>query len=174
METIGNLTPLQTKVYTELLVASTAASEEDRWRTQRQLVDAVNADQEVGETLSYSEDDYNHCRKLWSVVNAINQSGCVDKIIVTKRYRYKLGTSRDCDEYFAKQRKDALKKLARITFPKRRAMADGQGILTGDDMVMRWLESLLPEAREAIEEEAGKQSSIDVNKKQIGGNSDGN
>lgn len=162
----NGLTPIEWFIYRYIRNKSLSADENDKWTTQRELVDAVNCDLSLGEQLEYNEDDYNHCRKLWTIINRINQSGRIQKIIVTKNYRYKLGTKKECEDYFKKLRKDALMKLARLSTLERRANSNGQGQIlsqelnpiTEESAARGWLESLVPEAIEVLREEQAKQT----------------
>lgn len=170
------LSPIEWFVY-RYIRRKTYQGGEDKWATQKELVEAINSDLSLGVTLEYNEDDYNHCRRLWTIINGINQSGRVPKIIVTKNYRYKLGNQAEVREYFKKQRKDALKKLARLRTLEKRASMNGQGVIldsTGkviddESTARRYFESLVPEMAEAMKEEARKaQPSPDVSERERG------
>lgn len=155
------LSPVEWLVY-RYIRKKTYQGGEDRWTTQKELVDAINADPNIEVKLTYNEADYNHCRGLWTIINGINQSGRVPKIIVTKNYKYKLGNAAEVRDYFAKQRKDALKKLARLRTLERRASMNGQGtildsegkVIDEESTARRYFESLVPEMAEAMKEEA--------------------
>lgn len=157
------LSPVEWLVY-RYIRKKTYQGGEDRWTTQKELVDAINADPNIEVKLTYNEADYNHCRGLWTIINGINQSGRVPKIIVTKNYKYKLGNAAEVRDYFAKQRKDALKKLARLRTLERRASMNGQGtildsegkVIDEESTARRYFESLVPEMAEAMKEEARK------------------
>lgn len=164
---INNLSPMEWAIYRYIRKKSYLQTDnpDDKWTTQRELVDVVNSDLTINDKLEYNEGDYNHCRRLWTIINGINQSGKVQKIIVTKNYKYKLGTKKECKEYFRKLRKDALLKLVRLSVLERRMEQNGQGQLLSQDLnpitdessARGFLESLVPEVIDAFNEERGKQ-----------------
>lgn len=173
MESEKKLTPLEWAVYRLIRDKSYRAEEkgDGGWITQREIVEAVNSDPSLKEKLVWTEDDYNHCRKLWTIVNRLNQSGRIQKIIVVKNYRYKLGTRDECEEYFAKLRKDALAKLARVSALEWRAKKDGQGRLLTDELnpidgksrARYWIEAFMPEMVEAFEKATREEKETEVN-----------
>lgn len=163
------LSALEKKVYAFIWKKSyrLTTDEKEKWATQRELVDFVNSDPSIGEQLEYNENDYNHCRRLWTVINSINQSGLRQKIIVTKKYKYKLGTKEECLAYFAKTKKDAISKLMRISTLRKRYKNNGQAFLftfdeegnpiSPEEAAKNFTESLVPDVAEIIKEEIQKQ-----------------
>lgn len=135
----ATLNDLEKKVYEVIYDFSSRG----KWASQKDIVDAVNADEKIGERLPYNDGDYNHCRRIWTIVNRINGSGAVDRIIVSRDYAYKLGTAEECRAYFKKQRNDALKKLVRLSILEDRYRRNGQGRISGG-----FVESVMPEGAE--------------------------
>ncbi len=164
------LTALEEKIYKVIKHNTYSHLRENKWTSQRELVDAVNNDLTLEESLNYNEKDYNHCRALWTIVNNINKSGLADKIIVIKDYHYKLGNKAECEEYYAKQRRDALKKIVRSSALKRRMNKHGQGTILDKNLkpiikdkasAMEWLETLVPDVLEMMkEEENGSKTNV--------------
>ncbi len=100
--------------------------------TQRQVVDLVNADMEkMGhpERLPYVENDANHCRKLWDLVQDINDSPEIEKVIVVYKYTYFLGNEYETEWYRCKLRSDAIRKLVRAARVAQKTSRNGQGKL---------------------------------------------
>lgn len=98
--------------------------------TQRQVVDIVNADMEKmghSERLPYVENDANHCRMLWDLVQDINDSEQTEKVIVIFRYTYLLGNEWETKWYRNKLRHDGIRKLVRAARVKRKTGRNGQG-----------------------------------------------
>lgn len=163
------LTPIERKIYGYIWKKSyrLTLDESEKWTTQRELVDYVNSDPSIGEQLEYNPRDYNHCRRIWTIINSINQSGLRQKIIVTKKYKYKLGTKEECEKYFAKTRRDAISKLMRISTLHKRYKNNGQMYLftfdeegnpiTPEEAAKRFTESLVPDVTEVIKEKIQKQ-----------------
>ena len=163
------LSPIESKIYEYIRKKSyrLTPNEDEKWTTQLELVDLVNSDLTLGEQLEYNENDYNHCRRIWTIINSINQSGLVDKIIVTKKYRYKLGNKEECEAYFKKTKRDAILKLMRVSTLKKRFKNNGQVYLftfdkdgnpiTPEEAAKNFTESLVPEVTEIIKEEIQKQ-----------------
>ena len=163
------LTALEKKIYNTIKHNTYSPLRENKWTSQRELVDAVNNDLALGESLNYNEKDYNHCRALWTIVNNINQSGLIPKIIVIKDYHYKLGNKAECKAYFAKQRRDALGKLKRLSTLERRMNKNGQGTIldnnlkpiTDESSARKWLETRVPDVLEIMkEEENGSKTNV--------------
>lgn len=166
---IKALSPLEWKVYRTIKRNTYSPLRENKWTSQLELVEAVNSDLTLDEVLNYNEKDYNHCRALWTIVNRINQSGLIPKIIVIKDYHYKLGNKAECKAYFAKQRRDALGKLTRLSTLERRMNKNGQGTIldnnlkpiTDESSARKWLETLVPDVLEIMkEEEDGKKKNV--------------
>ena len=100
--------------------------------TQRQAVDLFNAElakraNDDGERLVYVEDDANHCRKLWDLVQDLINSPEVEKIVVQQKYTYFLGNEYETQWYRTKLYWDGIKKLVRAARVAAKAKANGQG-----------------------------------------------
>lgn len=98
--------------------------------TQRQVVDEVNLRMELAgeeDRLSYAENDSNHCRRIWDLVQDINASPEKEKVICVYRYTYYLGNEYETEYYRCKLRSDAIKKLVRASRVSHKQKQDGQG-----------------------------------------------
>ncbi len=164
MEEENKLTPLEERIVMTIARKSYSKDPFNRWTTQRELVDAVEDDLTIIDKLEWNDHDYNHCRRIWTIINNLNQSGKLEKIIVTKDYKYKLGTKKECEAYFKKLHKDAVLKLMRLSTLKRKYAQNGQETLfdlslkktENEAKVRTWLETLVPDVLEIAKEEAEK------------------
>lgn len=98
--------------------------------TQRQVVDEVNLRMELSgeeDRLTYTENDSNHCRRIWDLVQDINASPEKEKVICVYKYTYYLGNEFETEWYRCKLRADALKKLVRASRVAHKQKQDGQG-----------------------------------------------
>lgn len=158
------LTPLEERIVMTIARKSYSKDPDNRWTTQRELVDAVDSDLTVEDKLEWNDHDYNHCRRIWTIINNLNQTGRLEKIIVTKDYKYKLGTKKECQAYFKKLHKDAVLKLMRLSTLKKKYAQNGQETLfdlslkktENEAKVRTWLETLVPDILEIAKEEAEK------------------
>ena len=75
-----------------------------------------------------------HCREIWDDVQAINESPEVDKIIVVRKYDYKLGTEEECERYFNWLRSKGLKLMQRAYAVLNKCSKDGQGKLLSNQL----------------------------------------
>lgn len=80
-------------------------------------------------TYDSRENVHDHCNALWEIVNDINHSLEVDKIIVVDKLTYRFGTKEECQEYADKLLTHGLKKLKRAWAVKYKIKMDGQGKL---------------------------------------------
>ena len=98
--------------------------------TQRQVVDEVNLRMELAgeeDRLFYTENDSNHCRRIWDLVQDINASPEKEKVICVYRYTYYLGNEFETEWYRCKLRSDAIKKLVRASRVSHKQKQNSQG-----------------------------------------------
>lgn len=112
--------------------------------TQKELCEAVNA--RLGRSaLEYKDKATNckddskgdHCKKLLYIVQKINESPEVEKIIVIKNYTYFLGNEEQCKAYHDQLLRRAIAMIKKANAVLAKTKKDGQGKLVschGDEI----------------------------------------
>lgn len=97
--------------------------------TQRELCDLV-------EGLEYNEDitAHDHCSTIWNIINEINNSDEIDKIIISDNFEYWIGDEEETIEYLNTLWGRIVPKLKRYYNLLRKTKLDGQGKLLSNQL----------------------------------------
>lgn len=127
-DAVKEMDPLDWSVYRFLYRVSVY---EHRTATLREVVDATQLDLTLPDDLKlqWNEADRDHCRKVWTIVQHINNSHQVEKQVFIKNYTYGLASKKDSDDYIRKLCFEGGSRLARAFRLFTRGMNDGQGKL---------------------------------------------
>ena len=97
---------------------------EHRKTTQREIFEKLG---DYGYEWSESNNTSDHCSTIWTDVATNNLSGEHDTIIITKNYKYWIGSKKETQAFLRKLWKDLSPRLHRYWFYVRVLGMDGQG-----------------------------------------------
>ena len=117
----SSLTPRQWELYRLIFHNSMV---EHRKTTQREICDKIE-----GYEYTDSNNTSDHCSAIWSDITANNLSLEHDRIIITKKYVYWIGSEKETKAFLRKLWKDLSPRLHRYWFYVSKVGFDGQGKL---------------------------------------------
>lgn len=132
---------------------------ENRKTTQKEICDKLN---ELGFVWNDEITTHDHCPKVWTVVNQINNSWEVDKVIISKNFEYWLGNEEETQNFLDSLWQQLSPRLCRYWNFKQKLSRNGQGklisnqgeVITDTSKARRFVESYLEnEVEENGEEE---------------------
>lgn len=97
---------------------------ENRKTTQEEICEKIGGYHYIDST---STND--HCTAIWSDINKINNDSSIDVVIITKRYKYWIGSKEETKEFLQKLWKDLSPRLQRYWFFVKKIGFDAQGSL---------------------------------------------
>ena len=119
----SSLTPRQWALY-RLITHNSLV--EHRKTTQREIYEKLK---DYGYEWQESNNTSDHCSTIWTDVAVNNLSAEHDKIIITKKYVYWIGSKEETQEFLCKLWKDLSPRLHRYWTYVRKVGMDGQGRL---------------------------------------------
>ena len=102
---------------------------ENRKTTQEEICEKID-----GYNYVESNSTNDHCTAIWSDINKINNDSSVDAVIITKRYKYWIGSKEETKEFLKKLWKDLSPRLKRYWFFVKKIGFDAQGSLFDKDL----------------------------------------
>jgi hypothetical protein len=123
--------PLDWAVYRYLYKVTVS---EHRAASLQEIVDATQFDLCLTDDMKlwWNEKDRDHCRKMWDVVQHINNSYEVDKQVYIDHYKYGLCTKKESNEYISKLAREGGSRMRRAFQLYMKGLNDGQGKIISD------------------------------------------
>lgn len=97
---------------------------ENRKTTQEEICEKID-----GYNYVESNSTNDHCTAIWNDINKINNDSSIDVVIITKRYKYWIGSKEETKEFLRKLWKDLSPRLKRYWFFVKKIGFDAQGSL---------------------------------------------
>lgn len=102
---------------------------ENRKTTQAEICEKIS-----GYKYVESNATNDHCTAIWSDINKINNDSTIDAVIITKRYKYWIGSKEETKAFLKKLWKDLSPRLQRYWFFVKKIGFDAQGSLFDKDL----------------------------------------
>lgn len=123
-----------------------------RAATLREVVDMTQCDLTLPPDmkLEWNDEDRDHCRKMWNVVQHLNDSGEIHSQVYIKDYTYGISLKQESNEYIRKLVNEGGRKIARAFRLYLKGLKDGElDLLNGDEPIEAFLDWLMLDKEKA-------------------------